>query len=118
MASFPETLSKDQNRLHRLESASRRNPADAKASEAFSRALKDSAAKYAQRLQNRPAVWINEDLPVGQYARQILDLLERHQVLVVAGETGSATARTRVCSARLSGSAPGSRHKRCRRCPA
>ena len=32
MALFPETLSKDQSRLHRLESASRRNPADAKAS--------------------------------------------------------------------------------------
>ena len=101
MASFPETLSKDQNRLHRLESACRRNPADAGASEAFSRALQDSEAKYAQRLQNRPAVSIDESLPVGQYTRQILELLERHQVLIVAGETGSGktTQLPKICLA-------------------
>ena len=89
MPVFPETLSQDQSRLHRLESARRRNPADAGAAAALATALAASQAAYRQRRDARPDVRIDADLPVGQQAERLIELIRAHRVLVVAGETGS-----------------------------
>ena len=94
MSSIANTLSKDQARLHRLKANCARNPSDEKAAAAFSQALKGSESSFAKRLQNRPAINIDENLPVGQYTQEILALLDKHQVLIVAGETGSGKPRS------------------------
>ncbi len=101
MPSFPTTLSKDQARLHRLRANCARNPADEKASAAYAQLLAESQSRFAKRLQNRPAISIDENLPVGQYTQEILTLLERQQVLIVAGETGSGktTQLPKICLA-------------------
>jgi ATP-dependent helicase HrpA len=101
MSSFSNTLSKDQARLHRLRANYMRNPSDEKAASTFSQALKDSESGFAKRLQNRPAINIDENLPVGQYTQKLLTLLEKHQVLIVAGETGSGktTQLPKICLA-------------------
>ena len=101
MSSLANTLSKDQARLHRLKANCARNPSDEKAAAAFSQALKGSESSFAKRLQNRPAINIDENLPVGQYTQEILALLDKHQVLIVAGETGSGktTQLPKICLA-------------------
>ncbi len=101
MSSFPATLSKDQARLHRLRANCVRNPADEKASVAYAQLLAESQSRFAKRLQNLPAISIDENLPVGQYTQEILTLLEKHQVLIVAGETGSGktTQLPKICLA-------------------
>ena len=101
MSVFPETLSQDQSRLHRLDAARRRNSADAAAGAAFARALAESRAKYRQRLESLPKPEIETGLPVGQYAARLIELIRMHQVVVVAGETGSGktTQLPKICLA-------------------
>ncbi|WP_428241632.1 ATP-dependent RNA helicase HrpA [Gynuella sp.] len=52
-----------------------------------------------QRIQNRPAITIDPDLPIGQKSREIADLVAQHQVVVLAGETGSGktTQLPKIC---------------------
>ena len=78
MPVFPETLSQDQSRLHRLDAARRRNPADAGAAAAFTQALAASQAGYRQRHDGRPEVRIDADLPVGQNGAVMIADLNRH----------------------------------------
>ncbi|HQV23911.1 MAG TPA: ATP-dependent helicase, partial [Agitococcus sp.] len=51
--------------------------------------LQQSQQAVAQRQQALPAVTLNEDLPVSQRAQEIIDAIQQHQVVVLAGETGS-----------------------------
>ena len=101
MAQPLQTLSKDQARLHRLRSAMRRNPADASAQAAYDQAQRQSHAAYELRRQGVPEVRIADDLPVGEQATALMALLQAHQVLVVAGETGSGktTQLPKICLA-------------------
>lgn len=101
MPAFPNTLSKDQGRLHRLRAASQRNPSDAKASDVFLRLKNDSELAFAKRLQSCPKPQIDENLPVGLHAEQIVELITQHQIIIIAGETGSGktTQLPKICIA-------------------
>ncbi len=56
----------------------------------FATKLLASHQRFLQRQQQVPArIELNQDLPVSQHAEQILAHLQQHQVLVLAGETGS-----------------------------
>src|SRR5574343_1877031 len=99
MSAFPETLSRDQGRLRRLQAACRRNPADAEAEAALAAALADSRSAFTARAAARPDARIDDSLPVGRYADELRELISRHQVVVVAGETGSGktTQLPKIC---------------------
>ena len=101
MSEFPETLSRDQGRLRRLQAACRRNAADAKARAAFEAAAAESRAAFSARAAARPEARVDESLPVGRYADELRELISRHQVVVVAGETGSGktTQLPKICLA-------------------
>jgi ATP-dependent helicase HrpA len=99
MSVFPETLSQDQGRLHRLQAAVKRNAADDAATLRFAEALSGSQSAYAARAAGVPEARVDEILPVGQYADQLRQLITDHPVVVVAGETGSGktTQIPKIC---------------------
>ncbi len=41
------------------------------------------------RIARFPKIKLNQDLPVTQYADRLIDAIQQHQVIIVAGETGS-----------------------------
>ncbi len=51
--------------------------------------IAQSQARVARRTENLPPVPLNEDLPVSARADDIIAAIREHQVVVVAGETGS-----------------------------
>ncbi len=51
--------------------------------------LEQSQAKVARRADKLPLVTLNDDLPVSARADDIIAAIREHQVVVVAGETGS-----------------------------
>ncbi len=57
--------------------------------ELYEQRIEQSIARVEQRRQGVPKVEFPSELPVTQKAQQIKQLLEQHQVIVVAGETGS-----------------------------
>ncbi|MCP5175770.1 MAG: ATP-dependent RNA helicase HrpA [Moraxellaceae bacterium] len=69
----------------------RTTPADKKSAAIaqLQQQLQQSQQAVAQRQQALPAVTLNEDLPVSQRAQEIIDAIQQHQVVVLAGETGS-----------------------------
>ena len=99
MSAFPETLSQDQGRLQRLQAAAKRNPADAEAAQRLAVALSESRAAFAVRASGLPGVQVDANLPVGQYAERLRQLITDHPVVVVAGETGSGktTQIPKIC---------------------
>jgi ATP-dependent helicase HrpA len=99
MSAFPRTLSQDQGRLHRLQAAAKRNPADAEAAQRLAAALSESRAAFGVRASGLPGVQVDENLPVGQYADRLRQLITDHPVVVVAGETGSGktTQIPKIC---------------------
>ena len=99
MSAFSETLSQDQGRLQRLQAAAKRNPADAKAAQRLAVALSESRAAFAVRASGLPGVQVDANLPVGQYAERLRQLITDHPVVVVAGETGSGktTQIPKIC---------------------
>ncbi len=56
---------------------------------ALERRLTRSAATKQKRIARLPAVSSNPDLPISQKREEIVDLISRHQVVIVSGETGS-----------------------------
>ncbi|MCE2869590.1 MAG: ATP-dependent RNA helicase HrpA [Xanthomonadaceae bacterium] len=99
MSAFSETLSQDQGRLQRLQAAAKRNPADAEAAQRLAVALSESRAAFAARASGLPGVQVDANLPVGQYAERLRQLITDHPVVVVAGETGSGktTQIPKIC---------------------
>ena len=99
MSAFSETLSQDQGRLQRLQAAAKRNPADAEAAQRLAVALSESRAAFAVRASGLPGVQVDANLPVGQYAERLRQLITDHPVVVVAGETGSGktTQIPKIC---------------------
>ena len=41
------------------------------------------------RVERLPNIKLNQDLPVTQYADKLIEAIQTHQVIIVAGETGS-----------------------------
>ena len=99
--SLVATLSRDQARLRRLLSRAQDPKADDAAREAFAQELAKSQAARAQREQNAPEPTFDDTLPVSREADAIVAAIRAHQVVVIAGETGSGktTQLPKLCLA-------------------
>jgi ATP-dependent helicase HrpA len=102
-----DALSRDQARLRRLHGRARAKREDAAAAAAFEQALAQSIAARELRAQALPTPVFDDSLPVSREAETIIALIRRHQVVVIAGETGSGktTQLPKMCLAAGRGAA-------------
>lgn len=101
-------LSRDRGRLHGLWSRWRGRPSDAAARAGFASALAASVAAREARAAILPAdIAVDEALPIAGEAGRIVELIRTHQVVVIAGETGSGktTQLPKLCLAAGRGAA-------------
>jgi len=101
--------SRDRGRLigrWRKLAAQRERASDA-AVAALVEAAAASRAQVAERAARVPPIQVDESLPIAARAETIVDLIRRHQVIVLAGETGSGktTQLPKLCLAAGRGSA-------------
>ncbi|MET3651828.1 ATP-dependent RNA helicase HrpA [Dyella japonica] len=63
--------------------------------------IEASAAKRKARAEAKPAIRLDESLPITARADEIVELIRKHQVVVIAGETGSGktTQLPKLCLA-------------------
>ncbi len=63
--------------------------------------IERSAAKRRTRVEAKPAIRLDESLPISARADEIVKLIRQHQVVVIAGETGSGktTQLPKLCLA-------------------
>ncbi|QNN79288.1 ATP-dependent RNA helicase HrpA [Pseudoxanthomonas mexicana] len=94
-------LSRDRGRLHGLWSRWQGKPTDAGARQAFEQTLNASIATRERRLSTVPAVTLDASLPIAREGDRIIELIRNHQVVVIAGETGSGktTQLPKLCLA-------------------
>lgn len=74
---------RDRHRLNRL---GKTKDADQQQYQAL---FEKSNAQVKARFQRLPKIKLNQDLPVTQYAERLITAIQKHQVIIVAGETGS-----------------------------
>nr|WP_269090923.1 ATP-dependent RNA helicase HrpA [Acinetobacter sp. ME22] len=74
---------RDRHRLNRL---GKTKDADQQQYQAL---FEKSNAQVKARFQRLPKIKLNQDLPVTQYAERLIAAIQQHQVIIVAGETGS-----------------------------
>jgi len=100
-------LTRDRGRLQGLWSRWSAHPADAQAQAAFEQALQLSATRREARAALLPRGEVDADLPIATQADRIVELIRTHQVIVVAGETGSGktTQLPKLCLAAGRGAA-------------
>ncbi len=100
-------LTRDRARLIRLRAAAQKTPKDAGLRNAFDDALAASRAASKARLESAPVPNFESDLPIAREAKKIVDLIRNHQVVVIAGETGSGktTQLPKLCLAAGRGAA-------------
>ncbi|HVI24704.1 MAG TPA: ATP-dependent RNA helicase HrpA [Xanthomonadaceae bacterium] len=100
-------LSRDRGRLHGLWSRWKGRPDDAAAQAAFAQALDASVAAREARAAALPQAPADPALPIAAHAERIVSLIRGHQVVVVAGETGSGktTQLPKLCLAAGRGAA-------------
>ena len=55
----------------------------------YQKQLKHSQDRVQSRIASLPTIHLNEDLPVSQQADRLIKAIQDHQVIIVAGETGS-----------------------------
>ena len=105
--SLDRALSRDRGRLHGLWSRWQGKPADAGARQAFEQALNASIATRERRQSTVPAVTLDASLPIAREGERIIELIRNHQVVVIAGETGSGktTQLPKLCLAAGRGAA-------------
>ncbi|HET6806048.1 MAG TPA: ATP-dependent RNA helicase HrpA [Frateuria sp.] len=74
---------------------------DARKLEALASDIAASAARRQARMQSKPAIRLDESLPISARADEIVELIRTHQVVVIAGETGSGktTQLPKLCLA-------------------
>ncbi|WP_394005165.1 ATP-dependent RNA helicase HrpA [Luteimonas sp. WGS1318] len=98
---------RDRGRLLGLLGRWRRAPDDAAARAAFETRLRGSIAQREARAQSLPRAEVDPVLPIAGKAEEIVALLRAHQVVVVAGETGSGktTQLPKLCLAAGRGAA-------------
>jgi ATP-dependent helicase HrpA len=85
--------------LGRLRGLSRRPEANKLA--ALAADIARSAAKRQQRVAAKPVIALDESLPISARGEDIIELIRKHQVVVIAGETGSGktTQLPKLCLA-------------------
>jgi ATP-dependent helicase HrpA len=100
-------LTRDRGRLLGLWSRWSGKPADDKAQATFAQALANSVAQREARAAALPSAPVEASLPIAAEAERIIDLIRRHPVLVIAGETGSGktTQIPKLCLAAGRGAA-------------
>ncbi len=94
-------LSRDQGALRRLQTRLRQQPRDVALRAQFDAALAASVAACEARRAALPTPSFDESLPITQEAEHLVELIHSHQVVVVAGETGSGktTQLPKMCLA-------------------
>jgi ATP-dependent helicase HrpA len=80
---------RDRGRLLGLWSKWKEAPGDAARREAFATKLQASIDQRERRAANLPPATIDDTLPIAAHADELVELIREHQVVVVAGETGS-----------------------------
>ena len=100
-------LTRDRGRLHGLWSRWRGQPLDAGAQAAFAAALARSVAMREARASALPRPQADPSLPIAAESARLVELIRGHQVVVVAGETGSGktTQLPKLCLAAGRGAA-------------
>ncbi|APR71949.1 ATP-dependent RNA helicase HrpA [Acinetobacter haemolyticus] len=76
-------MARDRHRLNRLRKDKKTETAE------IEKLFEQSNQKVKQRLARLPKIKLNQDLPVTQYADRLIEAIQKHQVIIVAGETGS-----------------------------
>ena len=76
-------MARDLHRLNRLRKGKDAN--EKQHHELFEK----SNQKVRERIKRIPNIKLNQDLPVTQYADKLIEAINQHQVIIVAGETGS-----------------------------
>ncbi|WHL19798.1 ATP-dependent RNA helicase HrpA [Stenotrophomonas acidaminiphila] len=94
-------MSRDRGRLLGLWSRWQGRPADAAAEAAFRGLLEQSRGQRRQRAAQPVAISMDDALPIAREAERITALIRDHQVVVIAGETGSGktTQLPKLCLA-------------------
>ncbi len=100
-------LTRDRGRLLGLWSRWKAKPVDPIARDAFLRALQSSTDARDARAQMLPQATVDPNLPIAASADRIIGLIRAHQVVVIAGETGSGktTQLPKLCMAAGRGAA-------------
>ncbi|MGO1071239.1 ATP-dependent RNA helicase HrpA [Lysobacter sp. CA199] len=100
-------LSRDRGRLHGLWSRWSGKPGDEKARATFAQALAASVAQREARAASLPRAPVDPALPIAAEAERIVELIRKHPVVVIAGETGSGktTQLPKLCLAAGRGAA-------------
>ncbi|MGH8050473.1 MAG: ATP-dependent RNA helicase HrpA [Arenimonas sp.] len=93
-------MSRDQSRLHGLWSKYATKK-DAALLSSFQLAYQKSCEEKSRRAAQAPVPTFDDDLPVAREAEKIIELISKHQVVVIAGETGSGktTQLPKLCLA-------------------
>src|SRR5690554_6606911 len=100
-------MARDRGRLNGLWSKWNAEPASACARERFEQALRASVAEREDRAGRLPQAQVDTSLPIAAHAERLVELIRDHQVVVVAGETGSGktTQLPKLCLAAGRGAA-------------
>lgn len=100
-------MSRDRGRLLGLWSRWQGKPGNPQVREAFEQALAASQAQRQARAEQQPAIALDQQLPIAREAERIIALIRDHQVVVIAGETGSGktTQLPKLCLAAGRGAA-------------
>ncbi len=100
-------LTRDRGRLLGLWSKWNGAPGDAALREAFATRLQASIAARERRAGLLPTAAVEATLPIAAHADEIIALIRAHQVVVIAGETGSGktTQLPKLCLAAGRGAA-------------
>ncbi|MHB0764923.1 ATP-dependent RNA helicase HrpA [Stutzerimonas sp. NM35] len=93
-----QAFNADRHRLRRQLHELRKKPDEGKLAQWLER-FQTSAAKVEARRQSVPAIRYDDALPIAAKRDEIKAALEKHQVLVIAGETGSGktTQLPKIC---------------------
>ncbi|POX39761.1 ATP-dependent RNA helicase HrpA [Streptomyces sp. Ru73] len=102
LAQLPELMLRDQQRLgRRLDGARRIRKPEARAAvlAEIAEGIEEAELRVAQRRAAVPEITYPEQLPVSQKKDDILEAIRDHQVVIVAGETGSGktTQIPKIC---------------------
>jgi len=86
-------------RLHHLSRRLKQGKAIEQGLSDVAQKISQSTARYKQRLAALPTIVFPEDLPISAKRESIAAAIEKHQVLIVAGETGSGktTQIPKIC---------------------
>jgi len=98
LKNLDQALFADRHRLRRQLHELRKQPDEAKLAQWLER-FQASAAKVEARRQSVPRIRYDDSLPIAAKRDEIKAALEKHQVLVIAGETGSGktTQLPKIC---------------------